>query len=542
MLDPNLKDIIAKAYAKLGDISYSIALNMKKGKDSSISQRKLYEQGIKMRMILRVLLRQITFDSITNFPTLYRLTEEQVNKFVRCLIQLGELNKYPTVPVLVPNTQPVIVASLQGDTGPPGPIGPQGLTGLATDFSLVGANTIEIVDSFLITAAKAARWDYFVISNTGKQRASTILGHWLADGSAYELSDEGSEDIGGDTEGLIEFDINITGGYVQLIANITSETWTIVGSRYFIPNNGTGTGIINGVLAHNNIYIGNSLDQAQARLISGVISINDIGIVTFTDESIVDAAINTTANITLSKLASLNPNIVTITDGSGKLISSTLSPTTLGYVDISSSLTALLGAKLTDPLTTIGDLLIKDASNNTTRLGIGAINQILGIVAGVPTWINNTAGISGLTTSFLPKASSSTTLDDSIISETTGAILIAGTLEAQGGIKEENGTFTKKKVIPIVNWNMFSSTSKIVAHGLSDITKIISTKIMILNDSGSSNTPLERFDDSTNLVQGGIKNLDSTNITMFIKVGGLYVSGSYSGSGNRGYIDIEYEV
>lgn len=121
MLDPKLKDWLSKGYAKIGDISYSIALNMRKGKNNTPSQRNLYEQGIKMYLLLDILFRGITFDSETELPILWRITEEQVNKFLRCLIKIGELDKYPVVPSLFPTVKPIIInKGVIGQTGEAG--------------------------------------------------------------------------------------------------------------------------------------------------------------------------------------------------------------------------------------------------------------------------------------------------------------------------------------------------------------------------------------------------------------------------------------
>src|SRR6478736_2201463 len=97
MLDPRLKERLAQGYSKIGDITYKIALNLKKGKDRIPAQLSLYEQGIKMNMLLKVLFRHIVFEDDGSI-TLYRITPEQVNKFVRCLIELGELDTYPIAP------------------------------------------------------------------------------------------------------------------------------------------------------------------------------------------------------------------------------------------------------------------------------------------------------------------------------------------------------------------------------------------------------------------------------------------------------------
>ena len=123
MLDPRLKEWIAKGYMKIGEISYSIALNMRKGKNGTPSQRSLYEQGIKISVILKVLFRQVTFDD-NNVPTLWRITEVQVNKLTRCLVQLGELDKLPAAPALFPNIRPIIL-----NAGATGGIGAAGTPG-----------------------------------------------------------------------------------------------------------------------------------------------------------------------------------------------------------------------------------------------------------------------------------------------------------------------------------------------------------------------------------------------------------------------------
>ncbi len=42
---------------------------------------------------------------------------------------------------------------------------------------------------------------------------------------------------------------------------------------------------------------------------------------------------------------------------------------------------------LTDPMTTIGDLIYRNSSNGTDRLGVGSAGQYLGINAGLPAWV-----------------------------------------------------------------------------------------------------------------------------------------------------------
>lgn len=135
MLDPNLRDYLAKGYVKIGDIGYAIAINMRKGKNGTVTQRNLYEQGIKMYLILDVLFRQVTFDEITLVPTLWRITEEQVNHLLTCLVKIGDLNASPIAPSLFPTVKPVYISS-----GLPGPPGTPGVNGIDANINVVLAN------------------------------------------------------------------------------------------------------------------------------------------------------------------------------------------------------------------------------------------------------------------------------------------------------------------------------------------------------------------------------------------------------------------
>lgn len=477
-----------------------------------------------------------------------RLTDQadidNVNYILECLIKLCELNQYPVSAPITFQSPPAVIVGAKGDKGDTGNTGARGFTGLATDFSVISASATTTVDLFPITDSKGVRWDYFVINNSGAQRVSSILGQWTADGLNHELTDSGTEDLIGDTSG-IEFDINISAGVVHLTAVITSGTWSITGSRYFVPNNGNGSGPITNSLPLGQVYIGNASNQAQAQSVSGVINITNLGVTSYTTGSILDTHINSAANITLSKLASLSNNIVPITNGSGKLISSTLSPTTLAYVDIGSSLTGLLSLKLTDPMSTIGDILIRNSSNITTRLGIGAVNQVLTVIGGTPAWQNLPGGITGLTTGYLPKASSSTTLVNSIVSESTGAITVAGTIEVQGGIRTQaSGPYFKIENLLIGNWNMDTTASVTVAHGLStNYKKMRILGIIIRDDSDTGYYPLN-YISGGGVVSGSWFTNNSTNIILQRSTVGQFDNPSFSVTGgyNRGWVTIMYEV
>lgn len=507
MIDVRASSIIYQSQIYYRDLLNDLVVRRRLGKA-------LVDQWSKADLILGYL-------EALNYRTL--LTNEQdilnVNNILECLIKLCELNQYPVTAPLTFQAAPAVIVGQPGADGVIGPVGPRGFTGLATDFSISSISVSTVVDSFPITDAKAARWDYVATATNGAQRASSIIGHWKSDGSSFDLADIGADDVTGSTSSL-DFDLVFGAGNIQLIATISSLTWNIVGTRYFIPNNGNGTGPVSAVLPNNQVYIGNTSNVATPQSVTGDISITNTGVTSINAGVILDADINSSANITLTKLASLNNNIVPITNGSGKLISSTLNPTTLGFVDISSSLTSLLNAKLTDPMTSPGDIIIRNGSNITTRLPIGANGQVLTLTGGVPTWQNASggAGLSGLATNYLTKATSSTTISNSTVSEIGGAVVVPGTLEAQNGIRTQaNGSYIKYKLLE-VPWNMNTGVDRIsIAHGL-DANKILDYGGFI-------------YDNTRNLKNkiGTRKNFYSTSSTDTTEINFLDYDGSVQG-------------
>lgn len=534
MIDVRASSIIYQSQIYYRDLLNDLVVKRRLGKA-------LVDQWAKADLILGYL-------EALNYRTL--LTDEQdilnVNNILECLIKLCELNQYPVTAPLTFQAAPAVIVGQPGADGVIGPVGPRGFTGLATDFSISSISVSTVVDSFPITDAKAARWDYVATATNGAQRASSIIGHWKSDGSSFDLADIGADDVTGSTSSL-DFDLVFGAGNIQLIATISSLTWNIVGTRYFIPNNGNGTGPVSAVLPNNQVYIGNASNVATPQSVTGDISITNTGVTSINAGVILDADINSSANITLTKLASLNNNIVPITNGSGKLISSTLNPTTLGFVDISSSLTSLLNAKLTDPMTSPGDIIIRNGSNITTRLPIGANGQVLTITGGVPTWQNASggAGLSGLATNYLTKGTSSTTISNSTISEVSGAVVVPGTLEVQGGIRTQNsGVYLKPIVLPIGDWNMDADMNKLItiaSTGISDWTKIRVISVMIRTNDGAFMLPLSNA--SSGSVNGGVEGVTSTNITLRRNTGEVFDNPQYNSTGyNRGWVTITCEA
>ena len=107
------------------------------------------------------------------------------------------------------------------------------------------------------------------------------------------------------------------------------------------------------------------------------------------------------------------------------------------------------------------------------------------------------------------------------------------------------GSFTKiyTKIIEMGDWNMDSTTSINVAHGVTDHKNIRSVTGTIRNDADSTYYPLAMWGVS-NTIQAGITSIDSTNIN--IERGSStsdFNSTSFdtSSSFNRGWLTIIYE-
>lgn len=143
MLDPKLKDYMLAAYTRLGEYGYDTVLNMINGKDYLPKQQRLLEKRIKIWLILKVLYRHVDLE--TTPPTLYRITEEEVNRFVRCLLNLANLTDYPIVPTLIPSVKPQSIALLG--------IGEQGEAGANGSDAVIDVVSIDEEEEIVVTSA-----------------------------------------------------------------------------------------------------------------------------------------------------------------------------------------------------------------------------------------------------------------------------------------------------------------------------------------------------------------------------------------------------
>jgi len=130
--------------------------------------------------------------------------------------------------------------------------------------------------------------------------------------------------------------------------------------------NGTNTGdvgltvnasnqlVFNGVLVQQvsltsaHILVGNGSNIATDVAMTGDISIDNVGLTAIVAGSIINNDVNIAAAIDLSKLATVTIDRVLISNGSGVISASTITSTTLGFLDATSSIQGQLNTKAVD--------------------------------------------------------------------------------------------------------------------------------------------------------------------------------------------------
>lgn len=115
-----------------------------------------------------------------------------------------------------------------------------------------------------------------------------------------------------------------------------------------------------------------------------------------------------------------------------------------------------------------------------------------------------------------------------------------GTTSLNGGFRTGiSEPYIKIKILDIGDWNMDTTASVTVAHGIADFKKIRSIYVMIRNDADNSNSPLAINGASSGFVSA----VTGANIQLNRDVAGPFDSAAYdSTSFNRGYITIWYEA
>lgn len=220
-------------------------------------------------------------------------------------------------------------------------------------------------------------------------------------------------------------------------------------------------------LTSANIFVGNASNVATAVAVTGDVTIDNTGVTAITSGVIVNADINASAAIAVSKLAAVTASRALVSDGSGFIAVSATTATELGYVSgVTSSIQTQLNGKqatITGAATTVvsanlannavvisnssgkldtsvvtdtelgylagttssvqtqidgklsvtltspadGDI-IRRTSGAWSNLAVGSNGQVLTVVAGAPAWANSTTNglpAGGTTNQYLRKDS-----------------------------------------------------------------------------------------------------------------------------------------
>ncbi len=109
------------------------------------------------------------------------------------------------------------------------------------------------------------------------------------------------------------------------------------------------------------------------------------------------------------------------------------------------------------------------------------------------------------------------------------------------------GNNLKVKTVQIGDWNMDTTGTVSVAHGMSatDYKNIRHISAVVRNDANTEFYPLNSMNSASGQIRGGISKVDATNVIMFRTVSIGYdadVPNFDSTSYNRGYITIIYEA
>ncbi len=171
----------------------------------------LIEQGFKIYACLQAL-------DYSQF-----LSRPQKEQIWYCLVEVAKITDIPISPALG-QVEPVVISGdsitiINNNTFN------SGTTFENTDVDI----GTETVDSFAISGGRSAVW-FYTITDGVHQRAGIFQGTWLASGSNFEYSDEGTNDLGGTVDIVMSMDIS--GGLIRLRATATTNNWIVSGTRF----------------------------------------------------------------------------------------------------------------------------------------------------------------------------------------------------------------------------------------------------------------------------------------------------------------------
>lgn len=153
-----------------------------------------------------------------------------------------------------------------------------------------------------------------------------------------------------------------------------------VNSSNQLTFNGTSIGATTS-LTDSHILVGNASNQPADVAMTGDIAITNAGVTSIASGVIVDADVNASAAIAISKLATLTASRAVVTDGSGVLTPATTTATEIGYVN---GVTSAIQTQLNTLTTNLGNYLPLAGGTMSGAINMGS-NKITSVTSGTNT-------------------------------------------------------------------------------------------------------------------------------------------------------------
>lgn len=190
--------------------------------------------------------------------------------------------------------------------------------------------------------------------------------------------------------------LTIVGGTGAIIGSGTTVQVTVASSGVDGYLSGTDWNTFNNKLSTTltsaNIFVGNGSNVATGVSVTGDIAIDNAGVTSIASGVIVNADVNASAAIALTKLAATTASRALASDASGFIVASSVTDTELGYVSgVTSAIQTQLNNRLTVNLTSVatGDIVYYTGSE-WVNLAIGTTNQFLRVSGGgIPAWLDD---------------------------------------------------------------------------------------------------------------------------------------------------------
>lgn len=87
-------------------------------------------------------------------------------------------------------------------------------------------------------------------------------------------------------------------------------------------------------------------------------------------------------------------------------------------------------------------------------------------------------------------------------------------------------------------WDMDSTATINIAHGVSDYRKIRMIEVVIYNNAATESRKLDIVSNVTGAADGQVGVIDATSIQLGRRVGGIFDSVDFNGGGTRGYVTL----